>query len=1046
MVRACSGVAERSTSRLVLLSLLVCAAFACSLDTECGSSDDSAPGRCVAGVCQCGVGYAGNILIDPTSCSLSCSPGAVPDSVAFLREPNVTVGAVKGNLVVDISLLPYARQTPTWVALLNPVSGLSCGLMPGKLGAGVWTQELQGKCGSHYVLAAPFAASVSQACWEQLASSTESGPQYAVTFNQYRTQVEVIQQGLAPFGQNANRRGAEEAMAAMAVAGRDGGDANLTRAFRRDYTISVATQFRPSSAPFTLIAEPSVAPTAVNDSVSTRQNVAVTVKVLTNDVAGYQNVDGVQVAHALVSSSLSIMSGPAHGSVRIEEGSVVYTPASLYHGADSFRYQICDSVSLCDTATVAVTVVPDGPVAADDAAKCGYESQISIDVLSNDVAGVGGLVTLTIVAQPSNGTAVVTTEANNNKRIEYRAAAGFSGIVWLTYEVCDGSNPTVLCDRAKVQIDVDGTGPLAVNDVVTCEQNRASNVVVDVLANDVQGTKGLNASSVRIVRQPEHVTITGINATTGEVSFVPTARYYGSDVFSYQVCDVSVPPKCASANVTVSVKARGPTAVDDSVRTQYASGVTVAVLANDIAGAEPLQGSSVTIVSGPSSNNGASVTVNAADGSIEYKPATGFVGSDSFTYQVCDSSTPVPQCSSASVTIVVQPRTGAGIQYRLVEIDYDILGKAVAATVQTRTVAAAKVGNVKLDVANSTGLSAVLSGPALSVGCAASSPAGWCDQFHTIRFSDEPCLVSNAEMKLTVQFQCADGGAPNTCGYQNVKSALRLEQLFLSYDTCPRAVEYGINSAASFLRLHEDVPRAVPVSAPAVQGATLYGRCSVQPSNGATFEAVTLSSMRVMQQANGGGGNAIDLGDQLKAPFLVMLSALTSNSATSPQWDFDLVMEPSFFVATNTYYLEATLDLTFANTGPLTRTLRLPLIAPSAAAKKSTMLRSGLSNVNVVQLVAISDRAPTTNAEQQGIFSNNFSLRSAEKTAETTSAAGSSGSGGNTAMIAGIAGGVAGLVVVAALIAVAVVLKRRKQKTAAAMDSPLAVGAMSDLD
>ena len=268
---------------------------------------------------------------------------------------------------------------------------------------------------------------MSQACWEQLASSTESGPQYAVTFNQYRTQVEVIQQGLAPFGQNANRRGAEEAMAAMAVAGRDGGDANLTRAFRRDYTISVATQFRPSSAPFTLIAEPSVAPTAVNDSVSTRQNVAVTVKVLTNDVAGYQNVDGVQVAHALVSSSLSIISGPAHGSVRIEEGSVVYTPASLYHGADSFRYQICDSVSLCDTATVAVTVVPDGPVAADDAAKCGYESQISIDVLSNDVAGVGGLVTLTIVGQPGNGTAVVTTEANNNKRIEYRAGGRIFG-------------------------------------------------------------------------------------------------------------------------------------------------------------------------------------------------------------------------------------------------------------------------------------------------------------------------------------------------------------------------------------------------------------------------------------------------------------------------------------------------------------------------------------------------------------------------------------------------------------------------------------------
>jgi large repetitive protein len=261
-----------------------------------------------------------------------------------------------------------------------------------------------------------------------------------------------------------------------------------------------------------------------------------------------------------------------------------------------------------------VTVLPDGPVAADDAAKCGFESQISIDVLGNDVAGVGGLVTLTIVAQPSaaGGTAVVT-ESNN--KIEFTAAAGFSGIVTLTYEICDASNPTVLCDTALVQIDVDGTGPLAVNDAVTCEQNTASNVVVDVLDNDVQGTEALNTSSVTIVRQPEHGTITGVNAATGEVSFVPTPSYHGSDVFSYQVCDVSVPPKCASANVSVSVTPRGPTAVDDSVNTLYASAVTVAVLANDIAGAEPLQASSVTIVSGPSSN-GATVTINPADGSI----------------------------------------------------------------------------------------------------------------------------------------------------------------------------------------------------------------------------------------------------------------------------------------------------------------------------------------------------------------------------------------------------------------------------------------------
>ena len=142
---------------------------------------------------------------------------------------------------------------------------------------------------------------------------------------------------------------------------------------------------------------------------------------------------------------------------------------------------------------------------------------------------------------------------------------------------------------------------------------------------------------------------------------------------------------------------------------------------NDLAGAEPLQVSSVTVVSAPS--NGA-MTINPVDGSIQYMPETGFVGSDTFTCQVCDSSSPTPLCDTASVTIVVQPLAGAGIQYRLVTIDYDILGNAIAAMVQTRTTAAAKVANVQLDVANSTGLSAVLSGPEASPGCAESSPAG----------------------------------------------------------------------------------------------------------------------------------------------------------------------------------------------------------------------------------------------------------------------------------------------------------------------------------
>lgn len=61
-----------------------------------------------------------------------------------------------------------------------------------------------------------------------------TGSQFAITFNSYRTQVEVIQRGLAPFGQSATPGARRQPRADTTT---------IERAFRRDYTISVATSF-----------------------------------------------------------------------------------------------------------------------------------------------------------------------------------------------------------------------------------------------------------------------------------------------------------------------------------------------------------------------------------------------------------------------------------------------------------------------------------------------------------------------------------------------------------------------------------------------------------------------------------------------------------------------------------------------------------------------------------------------------------------------------------------------------------------------------------
>ena len=94
-----------------------------------------------------------------------------------------------------------------------------------------------------------------------------------------------------------------------------------------------------------------------------------------------------------------------------------------------------------------------------------------------------------------------------------------------------------------------------------------------------------------------------------------------------------------------------PDAVDDADSVDEDASVTVDVLGNDTDPEGDIDPASVTVTGGPS--NG-STSVNP-DGSIDYTPDPDFFGTDSFTYEVCDT-TPIPvgpQCDTATVDITV---------------------------------------------------------------------------------------------------------------------------------------------------------------------------------------------------------------------------------------------------------------------------------------------------------------------------------------------------------------------------------------------------------
>ena len=211
--------------------------------------------------------------------------------------------------------------------------------------------------------------------------------------------------------------------------------------------------------------------------------------------------------------------------------------------------------------------------------------------------------------------------------------------------MCDTSPPTPVCDTATVTVLVRNV----FTDLGAIETTPHNTAVTTSLA-DILSTTGAPVDPTAVTEEgaPTHGTIS-IHPSTGAVTYTPERGYAGADSYEVRVCDTSTPePQCFSATVQVTVQPNVVDAVDDAGSTGAGDAVTTTVRANDTsASGQPL--ATPTVVTGP----GHGTAAVGADGSIQYTPATGFSGTDSYTYRVCDTSHPAPVCDTAAVTITV---------------------------------------------------------------------------------------------------------------------------------------------------------------------------------------------------------------------------------------------------------------------------------------------------------------------------------------------------------------------------------------------------------
>jgi gliding motility-associated-like protein len=183
-------------------------------------------------------------------------------------------------------------------------------------------------------------------------------------------------------------------------------------------------------------------------------------------------------------------------------------------------------------------------------------------------------------------------------------------------------------------------------------------VDINLLANDYDNNPdnmgAIDTSSLNIYIPPNHGTVE-FSDSAGVVTYIPEADYFGLDTFYYSICDNGYPcdPLCDTARVIVEIGEPNipPVAVNDSF-TVMCYPLTGYLLDNDYdPDKDDIQAMTIPIVE-PSNGT---VTIYS-DGSFVYMPDEGFIGIDTFIYEICDNGIP-SLCDQALVWIKVLPDT-----------------------------------------------------------------------------------------------------------------------------------------------------------------------------------------------------------------------------------------------------------------------------------------------------------------------------------------------------------------------------------------------------
>lgn len=245
-------------------------------------------------------------------------------------------------------------------------------------------------------------------------------------------------------------------------------------------------------------------------------------------------------AYGGASLTAVLVDGPSHAKTFTlkPNGSVEYTPAKHFSGADSFTYRANDgdNDSVVTTVNLTVTAQPDAPVAEADTYDVEENDVLVVatlnGVLANDSDADGN--TLSGALVPDSGPDHGLLSFNANGSFTYTPAADYVGADSFEYTVSDGSGGS---DSASVTLNVGALNkaPVVMPDSYIAHRNTLMvvNASDGVLGNDTDANG--DTMSAGIVANPSELDLT-MNAN-GSFNYTPAPDFLGVVQFTYRASD-----------------------------------------------------------------------------------------------------------------------------------------------------------------------------------------------------------------------------------------------------------------------------------------------------------------------------------------------------------------------------------------------------------------------------------------------------------------------------------------------------------------------------